>query len=375
MKRITDVCLVASFLLVLFLPIAAKEMSLGVQTQEMLERENRVLPKRPSLFAEKFRYRDVKRFPERMESYLTDTLPLRSQMIARFMRGRHKLFGRQYANGIVGKDGWLFYNAAPGSETVDDFLGHVTLSERNFIQIFDKYNQRRLRFKSLGAEYYALIAPNKVTIYPEFLPDALQTARGKSCREQFMRRYREHIAGLGIPDFIIDPVDALRAQKAEAGILYYPQDTHWNWTGRILAGRIILDRLRGAFPDIGAIPDLKMYRRAGLDDLVTILNIETTPEQRGTFLIPDESQWAGMDISHEGNDHVYRNADGGGEAILLVGDSFLHGFLPLPEAFAFKTAIFHQGAEDALPVFEKYGKQEHIGIVIEEHVERRFFER
>ncbi len=372
MQKTVNIFLVSAFLLVLFFPIAAKELSLGVQTPEMLAAENRAIAEKPSLIGERFRYRDVKRFPERMEAYLADTLPFRQQTISAFMRERRKFFGTQPAQGVVGKDGWLYYNS-PVNGSIDDFLGKYPLSRDAFLRHFNELNRRRLYYESRGTVYYFFIAPNKVSVYPEFLPPALRTAKGETRREQYMRFYREHIAEHGIPDFVIDPTGALIAEKEKSGFLYYPQDTHWNWRGRIFAGNLILDRLRGHFPDLGAFPDLAMRQRPGLTDLVNLLSVEPLPGEAELFPFPDESRWSGIAAASDGTDFSYQNPQET-RSMLITGDSFMHIFLPLPEAFVFNTVVLHKSSNDTLPTYERLAERERIDIVVEEYVERIFFD-
>lgn len=367
-----NICLVMIFLLILFFPLMAKELSLGVQTQEMMSRENRLLPEFPPLIGGRFHYANVKRFPERMENYLTDTLPFRSQIISGIVQKMRESTQRQIGRGVFGINGWLYDNVKDGY-SVNDFLGMFPLSEEDFIRHFTILNEKRMHFEFLGIKYYFFIAPNKTSVYPEFLPEDIQFAKGDSRLEQYMRHYYEYIIQHDVPDFIIVPTEALRQNKRDE-FLYYPKDTHWNWTGRIVAGDELLDRLRRDFPDIGVIPNLMMHKQPGLLSLISFMNLSMPPKNSNMFSFPDEEQWHSMDIAKDGLNCTSHNTSPSPKRnAFFTGDSFLYLYQPMPEAFAFKTIVFRQRTGSILSDFKEYSKEMHFDIVVEERLEREFF--
>lgn len=349
-KNILNVCISIFFIAALLAPTLARELNIGTQTEEMIRvQENRRLTAKPILFSRNFVLGDLTRYPRRLTEYLLDAFPYRLQIISGLFDIQRNRFARQGTKGIYGKDGWLFHNdPSVSADTVTSFIGHHELSQEEFHEFFDKLYAKRQFFESKNVKYYFLIAPSKVTVHNEYLPDELRNAKGLTFRESFMDHYKKYILENSIPDFIIDPVDALVEYKKEYTPLYYPQDTHWNWMGRIFAGNLVCDRLRQDFPKLGGIRNVKMQEGLGWRYLVSMLNIEMPLESRGISPFPVPEQWSHIE-GINGNpltwpspfalEAFYQNTghpDGGINAI-IVGDSFFNGYHPTPEILAFDS--------------------------------------
>lgn len=384
-KRSADICIALLFLAALMVPAAVKGMGLGLQTAEMIhEKENREIAKKPALFFCGARLRDFTRYLDRLEKYLLDTFPFRSQIISELFATQRNSFAKQGSDGVFGKDGWLFYNASD-AKTVNDFVSDNDIGYTEFLRHFTDLNKKRLFFESQGLRYYFMVAPNKITVHSEMLPEEFSRAKGTSFRESFMSYYREYIRKHALPDFIIDPTQALIAAKQSQGALYFPQDTHWNWRGRLVAANVICDRLRLDFPELGRVKTMKMKEGLGWRDLVSIVNVLTSPEMRGSAPFPDVSEWAHVEcvqpersrpktvFTHE---VFYRNdqqAKSGINAI-IVGDSFFDSFQPLAEALVFNTLLFRSrflhDVYDSLHYHRAAYPEIIPNVIVEERVER-----
>lgn len=392
-KRIVNICIAFFFIAALLAPAIARELHVGAQTEELVRlKENRLITPKPLLFTSSFRISDLARYPRRLTQYLLDTFPYRLQIISGLFDLQRNHFSRQGTTGIYGKNNWLFHND-PGvdAETVTRFISRHDLSKDEFLEFFVQLENKRLFFEAQGIKYYFLIAPSKVTIHNEFLPDELLNARGLTFRESFMSHYREHIRENSIPDFIIDPVDQMIEYKKEYTPLYYPQDTHWNWMGRIFAGNLVCDRIRQDFPKLGRINDVKMTEAPSWRFLVSMLNIEMPLESRGVALFPDPEQWSTveglesdpatwpspfkLEASYLNKEHP----EGGINAV-MVGDSFLNGNHPMPEILIFDSVFLrsrqHKYFNDYVYKVLEYQQEAHPSIkpdvVIEEIAEMAF---
>lgn len=389
-KKIADAFRVAFFLAVLFFPMAANRFSVGEQTAEMVYlMENRQIATLSDISIRTLRYRDMKRLPKRIEAYCVDLFPFRLSIVSALAQAQKDLFSRANERGVFGKDGWLFYNA-PDNRTVDDYLGMLPLSREQFARHFDIANEKRRFFESLGIKYYLLIAPDKATIHPEFLPVMVREAKGVSRRERYMDYYRERIAEGGIPDFIIDPSPWLIEAKERLGPMYFPRDTHWNWSGRLVAAKVLCDRIRRDFPALETIPEVTVHDGIWRSDLVPILEGKPLPKDICRAASPDANQWDGIEFTIDGEKMetmrlsgdacLYRN---GRDAVaklnaLLVGDSFWAAFHPAPEALVFRSLLFQRYAPDTLTTRRGYSNMiagEKPDVIIEENVERYFFTR
>src|SRR5262249_33120358 len=104
--------------------------------------------------------------------------------------------------------------------------------------------RRRDWARDRGAHFLFVVAPNKSSIYPEFLPDSGRLPNRPSRLDQVLDDLREHTD----VEFV-DLRPSLLGAKA-LGPVYYRFDTHWNDRGLVVAGAAILDQLRAHFRDM-----------------------------------------------------------------------------------------------------------------------------
>lgn len=80
-----------------------------------------------------------------------------------------------------------------------------------------------------GARTVLIIGPDKPSIYPEYLPDALIPSETR-----YVSFYLDRLAR--IPGLTVyDPTNDLLAAKKSEGLIYWKTDTHWNTRGAYLA--------------------------------------------------------------------------------------------------------------------------------------------
>jgi hypothetical protein len=109
-------------------------------------------------------------------------------------------------------------------------------------EIYANLMYRKNRLEQMGIAYYILVAPNKQTIYPEFIPDKY-TRVNPQTRWQQTKTYLNQQGH----DFIIDPTDELLRQKTNYPS-YYKTDLHWNNMGAYYASQMLLAEMQKKFP-------------------------------------------------------------------------------------------------------------------------------
>lgn len=374
--------IICSLLFMLYItgPLIGRMLSLGEQTPEMVAAaEKRPIAVAPSFQASSLRYRDIKQLPLLLEKYLSDTFPYRLNIITELRYLQVLSFGMPNNKGIAGKNNWLFGNNI-GGKPIDDYLGMSDLSDDRIRQMIEVLDKKRLFFAERDVKYYFLIAPNKITIHDEMLPDEIRESKGVSFRMKFMETYRRLLDEGIISDFIVDPTERLIEKKGAHGILYYQQDTHWNWMGRMIAGEFLWARVRRDFPELDSYPRLSMSQRSSSADLPSILGIKADNSAIGEAPFPDFEQWANITvlnkkeqgISVEENCYT-NNSENVTVNVCMVGDSFLFSFQPLPEALRCTTIWLESRSRAGLISSIQCEKQllgRKVEIVIEEIVER-----
>ena len=166
------------------------------------------------------------------ERQLADAFPLRKYFIQSYDYAKYIWLHDSSSSSVIrGRNGWLFlaaderdYVAGSPSDTV---VAHIA----------DVYAARSRWCTQHGIAYVFLLAPNKSTIYPQFLPPGM-TPAVPSGADRLVARLRER----GVR--VADPRAELR-DAANRGDVYSHDDTHWNDAGAYLAYRTTLAALRG----------------------------------------------------------------------------------------------------------------------------------
>jgi hypothetical protein len=188
---------------------------------------------------------DLAVFDASFEAYFNDHFGFRKQLIRWSNHWKNELFHDPSAPDVlVGRNGWLYF---AGEAMVE----HVRRSRRFTHE--DMENWRRLIKArqdwcvARGIAYLFVIAPDKQTIYPEYLPDWLDVGPEPSKVDQFMAFLANHPGDLDV----VDLSSALR-QAAKARQAYWRTDTHWNFFGSFAGYRAMINALTNQIP--GLIP-------------------------------------------------------------------------------------------------------------------------
>jgi alginate O-acetyltransferase complex protein AlgJ len=182
--------------------------------------------------------------------YYERSNPVRPLLIPRFMAFKLYTLGLSSVSSVVvGRENWLFV----GHETdkIDElryFLGCRLMSEETMARWLQVLSERQRWLERRGIAYLLIIAPNKSTIYPEYMP--VIYPRGRRTSLDQLSGFMERNAP-GFPWLDLRPV--MKAGK-KTRLIYWPADTHWNDFGKQLAYREIVRVLSRRFPSLEALP-------------------------------------------------------------------------------------------------------------------------
>jgi alginate O-acetyltransferase complex protein AlgJ len=274
---------------------------------------------------------------------------------------------------LIGRDGWLFYR---GNHSIEQHRGLENFSTAESAQYVAVMDARRKWLEGLGARMMVLVAPDKSTIYPEYLtPPMSQVAPTRF--DQLVAR----AAGTDVDLLELRP--ALMAAKSK-GPLYYKTDSHWTALGAYVAANQLLRGLHPAFPGLNSLPHgawtFKETFSAGgdlmhmIDDPFDAHEAIPSPDRifpdhvlsRRTEAmppLPSNLVWArDLDASIVTTDRTDR------PTLLLIGDSFSVALLPfLQQEFSQVAFIAYRDTS-----FQEYRFIERYrpDIVVFETVER-----
>lgn len=140
-----------------------------------------------------------------------------------------------YPRVIIGKDGWLYF----GEDVIARCFPVLDVDG-----VVGALNRLRTAVESSGRRFELVIAPDKTTMVPQYLPDDYV---GRDCSRaratEFWRRIPPETGA-------IDLRDALRRAAAQPGAAVYDRiDSHWSFEGGLIMTHALVEQLA---PDASA---------------------------------------------------------------------------------------------------------------------------
>lgn len=162
--------------------------------------------------------------------YIADHFAFRQELITADAVLNAKVFQVSAEEDVVlGRDGWLFY-----AETVDGHLRTAPLSDRRLWAGAHTLALVREYVQNQGAELLFTAAPNKATIYPEYLPYVGTPLSSSSDLDRLVPLLEAEA---------VPYADLRESLQGQSVFLYYRQDSHWNTLGAALAQQTLLQTL------------------------------------------------------------------------------------------------------------------------------------
>lgn len=311
-----------------------------------------------------FNIREISAFNKEFESFYNDHFGFRLQLVTANTRLHMYLFGISNVDIIppvvIGKDGWLFVNLhGPANPmTFTGWQGYNPYSLDQLATIQENLEAENIWFAKRNITFLILPAPDKNSIYPEYLPRRFQTIVGPSRQAQIFDHMKLHSA--------LELVDVrqtlLSAKKSYQLNTYYKTDSHWNNVGAFLAYAEIMKRLLRVYSEL--VP----HR---FEDFISNRRIK----YKG-----DLAKIAKLDVSHILEDQLvpkenttYNNMGLKKGTLLIFGDSFSDTFFKDYFHRHFNTVISAYGMRAANTQVEKHlVSQYQPDVVIHESVERHW---
>ncbi len=205
-----------------------------------------------------FHINALARYSSLYTAYYNDDFSLRPLFIPLNNYLKVKAFGVSPISSVaVGKEGWL-YLARQNAEVdqLEYYRSFRLLTTKELEHWRVALEARRDWLAARGIHYLFIIAPNKSTIYPEFLPSNIQRAGQTSRLDQLTEYLTQH------SDIVyLDLRKAMFAGKKQNFVerVYRKTDSHWNLYGAYLAYVEIMKALGKFFPGVKPI-DISKFR-------------------------------------------------------------------------------------------------------------------
>ncbi len=171
-------------------------------------------------------------FADDFDNWFAKSFAYRNTVVDVYAAMKENLFGEGNDQVIVGREDFLFF-----ADTLDCYTGASPMTDDEIRKAADALLAMRQYVTSKGADFLVIIAPNKNTVYSEYMPYRYT----KTDEPTDLDRLLEAINGVWISSF--DLREELITAKAD-GLLYHKRDTHWNGAGAKIACDRILDYAR-----------------------------------------------------------------------------------------------------------------------------------
>ena len=216
-------------------------LSMGIDgreaTEELEKRRLAEFPDPPSLT-------QAPEFLPELERWFEDSLPYRTPLAIRLNLCLLQCGHSGHEDVMIGREGWLFLSS---HLVLADSRRERPFSKDQLVRIGEAMKARYEWLARRGIDYALVIAPNKHTIYPEYLPTwAKRESGGVARADQIVDHLREHTT-IKVVDLRAPLLDAKTQYR-----LYHLRDTHWNPRGAEVAARAIVAALESAGLDAEA---------------------------------------------------------------------------------------------------------------------------
>lgn len=271
------------FVLFLFVPLFIYAIS---PVKEISLSEKRKLTRFPEIDLQSF---SLTNFTRKLEAYWNDHFGLRDDLITFNTKLQQRLFSKSSVEKVIqGKEGWLFLNL---DSIVSDFLGMNPPTEETLQTWTTTLEKREEWLAKHGIHYLVLPVPNKMNIYPEYLPARYTFFRqgdNKTNLDHLLDYSRKHSSFTGIIE--LSPVFFEKKKKRQ---LYYRGDSHWNERGAYLAYLEIIQKMKRWYPELSALSYSAVKRKKMKEkgDLANMMGKVASAEQPQTK--QDESACSG----------------------------------------------------------------------------------
>jgi alginate O-acetyltransferase complex protein AlgJ len=361
-RKIEDAALIVCFIIAILLPGAGLILKMDGSSARQ---ENRQLSPFPPLSLEAD---ELTAFPERFNLYFNDHFGFRSALIrGQALAKVQWLKVSSSADVICGKADWLFYAS---EDSIASYRAMQPFSEEQLKSWKRALEGRRRWLAQRNVRYIFTVAPDKHTIYPEYMPEQIRPVREASRLDQLIGYLKEN-SEVEVLD--LRPV-LLSAKRRHP--IYYQTDTHWNDYGALVAYQAIARAMSQTLPAIqplreadfelqtGRLPGGDLAGMLGLADVLWESTVSLHPRQ--PFRASAANQPLDRRLIESGATFASEQRNSQLPRMVMFRDSFANRLIPfLAENFSRAVYVWDKGFQLALI------EQERPDIVLDEMAERK----
>jgi alginate O-acetyltransferase complex protein AlgJ len=310
--------------------------------------------------------------PQLVDSYVADHFGFRSALIRLHTYASVFVLGVSPSPSVavmIGRDGWFYYT---GDDALAYIEGRNLLSDTEVAAWRSALRQRSQWLARQGIPYLVVFAPDKPTIYPEFLPRWVRPSSKGNRLDQILAAMK------GYPEVdVLDLRPTLLDAKRHARV-YLVTDTHWNSVGAYAAYHAIMSRVAERIPRSAPIPFSEfnlVWGKLPGGDLADMLDLQglvseaipwTVPKRTSAVRTLAVGEYAPPGRWPKGREPIVTECPQADvPRVVVLRDSFATALVPyLSEHFGRAVYLWTPTIDPAVI------EAEHPNLVIQEYAER-----
>ena len=237
--------------------------------------------------------------PEMEIGLISEKYLWKENLISRYRKIKYLLGDRVFPITLVGKDGWLFYT---GELSMRNYQKDAPLNVSNIKKLVQVLEEIHEKVEGYGGTFLVVVAPDKSTIYPQFMPDEIPVIGDTSSLDRLLERVDQY------SDIqVLDLRHALR-NASKTSQTYYKTDTHWNCLGAFYVYQEIFYQLQIKYKELNgySLDDFDLvYSNESLLDISKMTGIDV--KEKNLSVIP----------KFDANTSTYNPSD-----LMIIHDSF-----------------------------------------------------
>ena len=186
-------------------------------------------------FPQEFKYRKI---AVQLEEYYNDRIPFRPVLLNGCRKLQSALFPFTLGNTLIGKKDFYFFRKPGWEDPVDQFRGKEKLRQHDLLEAQKFLKKLNAYLEHKHIPFLLVIAPNKVQIYPEYLPERRKYTESPLMPDlqlvAFMQKHSPEIPILHLRQTVLE------AKKYYGDDLFYRLDTHWGPVGGYVGARKVI---------------------------------------------------------------------------------------------------------------------------------------
>jgi hypothetical protein len=283
-------------------------------------------------------FRSAMAFPQSFSSYFNEHYRLRDLQVDAFHNFRLRVLGeKEYPNVLIGKEDWLYYT---GENNIRDYECTSPFTRKELNSLVERLQSWHDQLSLMEIDFYVVIAPNKETIVPNYLPDSIQ-AGWSTCRiDQVMKALtKTNVRALDLREPLLE--------AARDSQVYHRTDTHWNDTGALIAVSEIIKLIQPDGSRIGQ-PAVDQYieeERSFRGDLSRFIPEDARFVEQAVFLTSVGGPKAKI-TQGDGRWVLSKNMDHSLPKVVVFRDSFSDALIPFLAEYFSNGIYIHSFAVD-----------------------------